>query len=220
MGYTTPNIDRIGREGVRLTSFYAQPSCTAARAAFITGQLPVRTGMTQVGLPGSPTGLKKEDLTLAEVLKTRGYATGQFGKSHLGDLEENLPHRRGFDEFWGNLYHLNASEEPEDKDRARMMGQSKAYLPRGVVSGTATGPTKDEGPLTIKRMETFDDELLAHSKDFVARQVKANKPFFLWHATSRMHVFTHIVPEHQGKSRASVNDLYSDGMAEHDAQVG
>ena len=220
MGVQTPNIDRIGREGMRLTSFYAQPSCTAARAAFITGQLPVRTGMTQVGLPGSPTGLKKEDLTLAEVLKTRGYATGQFGKSHLGDLEENLPHRRGFDEFWGNLYHLNASEEPEDKDRARMMGQSKAYLPRGVVSGTATGPTKDEGPLTIKRMETFDDELLAHSKDFVARQVKANKPFFLWHATSRMHVFTHIVPEHQGKSRASVNDLYSDGMAEHDAQVG
>lgn len=220
MGVQTPNIDRIGREGVRMTSFYAQPSCTAARAAFITGQLPIRTGMTQVGLPGSATGLKPQDVTLAEVLKTKGYATAQFGKNHLGDLEENMPHRRGFDEFWGNLYHLNANEEPDDPDRARMMGQSKAFMPRGIVSGTATGPTKDEGPLNAKRMETYDDELLAKSKDFVARQAKAKAPFFLWHATSRMHVFTHLVPEHMGKSRASVNDQYSDGLAEHDAHVG
>lgn len=220
MGVQTPNIDRIGREGMRLTSFYGQPSCTAGRAAFITGQLPVRTGMTLVGLPGSPTGLKKEDVTLAEVLKTKGYATGQFGKNHLGDLEENLPHRRGFDEFWGNLYHLNAQEEPEDPDRARVMGDSQAFLPRGVVSGTADGKTEDVGPLTSKRMEHFDDEVLAHSKDFMARQTKANKPFFVWHNATRMHVFTHLSDGVKGKSRASADDNYGAGLAEHDGHVG
>lgn len=220
MGVQTPNIDRLAKEGMRLTSFYGHPSCTAGRAAFITGQLPVRTGMTLVGLPGSPTGLKKEDVTLAEVLKTRGYATAQFGKNHLGDLEENLPHRRGFDEFWGNLYHLNAQEEPYDGDRARMMGQSTAFLPRGIVSGTADGPTQDEGPLPPKRMETFDDELVAKSKDFMARQVKAGKPFFLWHNSTRMHVFTHLKDEAKGRSRASVGDNYGAGLAEHDGHVG
>lgn len=220
MGVQTPNIDRIGKEGIKFTSFYGHPSCTAARAAFITGQLPVRTGMTLVGLPGSTTGLKKEDVTLAEVLKTHGYATAQFGKNHLGDLEENLPHRRGFDEFWGNLYHLNANEEPDDPDRARIMGKSTAYLPRGVVSGTATGKTIDEGPLNAKRMETFDDEVLAHAKDFIARQVKAKKPFFVWHNTSRMHVFTHLKDAVKGKSRASADDNYGAGLAEHDGHVG
>jgi arylsulfatase A-like enzyme len=220
MGVQTPNIDRIAKEGIRLTSFYSHPSCTSGRAAFITGQLPVRTGMTIVGLPGSNTGLKKEDLSLAEVLKTKGYATAQFGKNHLGDLEENLPHRRGFDEFWGNLYHLNAQEEPADADRARIMGKSTAFLPRGIVSGTADGKTIDEGPLTAKRMETVDEELLAHSKDFIARQVKANKPFFLWHNTTRMHVFTHLKDSSKGKSRASVDDNYGAGLAEHDQQVG
>lgn len=220
MGVQTPNIDRIGREGIRLTSFYAHPSCTAGRAAFITGQLPIRTGMTIVGLPGSPTGLKKEDVTLAEVLKTRGYATAQYGKNHLGDLEENLPHRRGFDEFFGNLYHLNAHEEPADEDRARMMGKSTAFLPRGVVSGTADGVTRDEGPLTAKRMETYDDEVLAHSKEFIARQAKAGKPFFVWHNTSRMHVFTHLKDSVKGTSRGSADDNYGAGLAEHDGQVG
>lgn len=220
MGVATPNIDRIGREGMRLTSFYGHPSCTAGRAAFITGQLPVRTGMTLVGLPGSSTGLKKEDVTLAEVLKSKGYATGQFGKNHLGDLEENLPHRRGFDEFWGNLYHLNAEEEPEDPDRARMLGDSKAFLPRGVVSGTADGATQDEGPLPAKRMENFDQEVLAHSQDFIARQAKAGKPFFVWHNATRMHVFTHLNEQAKGTSRASADDNYGAGLAEHDAQVG
>ncbi len=220
MGVQTPNIDRIGREGMRLTSFYGQPSCTAGRAAFITGQLPVRTGMTLVGLPGSPTGLKKEDVTLAEVLKTKGYATGQFGKNHLGDLEENLPHRRGFDEFWGNLYHLNAQEEPEDPDRARMMGESQAFLPRGVISGSVDGKTEDLGALTSKRMEHFDDEVLAHSKDFMARQVKANRPFFAWHNATRMHVFTHLSDGVKGQSRASAGDNYGAGLAEHDGHVG
>ena len=145
MGVQTPNIDRIGREGLRLTSFYAQPSCTAGRAAFITGQLPVRTGLTTVGTPGSPAGLQKEDITLAEILKTRGYATAQFGKNHLGDLEEHLPHRHGFDEFWGNLYHLNANEDLEDPDRPTDPEFRKKFDPRGIISGTADGPTKDEG---------------------------------------------------------------------------
>ncbi len=220
MGVQTPNIDRIGREGMRLTSFYGEPSCTAGRAAFVTGQLPVRTGMTLVGLPGSTTGLKKEDVTIAEVLKAKGYATAQFGKNHLGDLEENLPHRRGFDEFWGNLYHLNAQEEPADLDRARIMGKSTAFLPRGVVSGKADGKTNDEGPLTAKRMETFDDEVMSHTKDFIARQAKARKPFFVWHNSSRMHVFTHLKDAVKGKSRASVDDNYGAGLAEHDAHVG
>lgn len=153
MGVKTPNIDRIGREGLRLTSFFAQPSCTAGRAAFITGQLPVRTGLTTVGTPGSPAGLQKEDVTLAEILKTKGYSTAQFGKNHLGDLEEHLPHRHGFDEFFGNLYHLNGNEDLEDPDRPTDPAFRKKFDPRGVVSGTADGPTVDEGPLTVKRME-------------------------------------------------------------------
>src|SRR5271166_1664090 len=170
MGVPTPNIDRIGKEGLRLSAFYAQPSCTAGRAAFITGQLPVRTGLTTVGTPGSPAGLQKEDITLAEILKTRGYATAQFGKNHLGDLEEQLPQRHGFDEFFGSLYHLNANEDLEDPDRPTDPVFLRKFDPRGVISGTANGPTKDEGPLTTERMKTFDDEILLKSLDFLERR--------------------------------------------------
>lgn len=220
MGVPTPNIDRIAREGVKFTSFYAQPSCTAGRAAIITGQLPVRTGLTTVGTPGSPAGLQKEDVTLAEVLKARGYSTAQFGKNHLGDLEEHLPHRHGFDEFWGNLYHLNANEDLEDPDRPANPEFRKKFDPRGIISGTAGGPTQDEGPLTTKRMETFDDEITAKSLDYLDRRAKDKTPFFLWHCASRLHVFLHLKKESQGKSRAGHEDIYGDALKEHDDHVG
>ncbi len=220
MGVKTPNIDRIGQEGLRLSSFYAQPSCTAGRAAFITGQLPVRTGLTTVGTPGSPAGLQKEDITLAEILKSRGYSTAQFGKNHLGDLEEHLPHRHGFDEFWGNLYHLNGNEDLEDPDRPTNPEFRKKFDPRGIVSGTADGPTKDEGPLTVERMKTFDDEVAAKSLDFLDRRAKDGKPFFLWHNATRQHVFIHLKKESEGQSRAGKEDVYGNGLKEHDAHVG
>ena len=220
MGVQTPNIDRIGHEGLRLSSFYAQPSCTAGRAAFITGQLPVRTGLTTVGTTGSPAGLQKEDITLAEILKARGYATAQFGKNHLGDLEEHLPHRHGFDEFWGNLYHLNGNEDLEDPDRPTNPEFRKKFDPRGIVSGTANGPTKDEGPLTVERMKTFDDEVAAKSLDFLDRRAKDGKPFFLWHNATRQHVFIHLKKESEGQSRAGKEDVYGNGLKEHDAHVG
>ena len=220
MGVTTPHIDRLAREGIRFTSFYAQPSCTAGRAAFITGQLPIRTGLTTVGTPGAPAGLQKEDITLAEILKTRGYSTAQFGKNHLGDLEEHLPHRHGFDEFWGNLYHLNANEDLEDPDRPTDPQFRKQFDPRGIISGTANGPTKDEGPLTVKRMETFDDEITAKSLDYLDRRAKDKQPFFLWHCSSRLHVFLHLKAESQGKSRAGREDIYGDALKEHDGHVG
>ncbi len=220
MGVQTLNIDRLAKEGLRLTSFYAQPSCTAGCAAFITDQLPIRTGLTTVGTPGSPAGLKKEDITLAQILKARGYATAQFGKNHLGDLEEHLPHRHGFDEFWGNLYHLNGNEDLEDPDRPTNPDFRKKFDPRGVISGTADGPTKDEGPLTVKRMETFDDEVLAKSLDFLERQAKSGKPFFRWHATTRQHVFLHLKKASEHQSRAGREDIYGDGLKEHDGHVG
>lgn len=220
MGVTTPHIDRLAREGIRFTSFYAQPSCTAGRAAFLTGQLPIRTGLTTVGTPGAPAGLQKEDITLAEVLKTRGYATAQFGKNHLGDLEEHLPHRHGFDEFWGNLYHLNANEDLEDPDRPTDPRFRKQFDPRGIISGTANGPTKDEGPLTVERMKTFDDEITAKSLDYLDRRAKDKQPFFLWHCSSRLHVFLHLKQESQGKSRAGREDIYGDALQEHDGHVG
>jgi arylsulfatase A-like enzyme len=220
MGVKTPNIDRIAKEGLKLTSFYAQPSCTAGRAAFITGQLPVRTGLTTVGTTGSPAGLKKEDVTIAEILKTRGYATAQFGKNHLGDLEEHLPHRHGFDEFWGSLYHLNANEDLEDPDRPTDPAFRKQFDPRGIVSGTADGPTRDEGPLTVKRMETFDDELAAKSVDFLDRRAKDGKPFFLWHNSTRNHVFLHLKAGAQGQSRGGREDIYGNALKEHDGHVG
>ena len=220
MGVRTPNIDRIGREGIRFTSFYAQPSCTAGRAAFLTGQLPVRTGLTTVGTPGSPAGLQKADITLAEILKTKGYSTAQFGKNHLGDLEEHLPHRHGFDEYFGNLYHLNGNEDLEDPDRPTDPEFRKKFDPRGVVSGTADGPTKDEGPLTTKRMETFDDEIVSKSLDFLDRKARDKKPFFLWHCSARLHVFFHFKEGVRGKSRAGREDVYGDALAEHDGHVG
>ena len=220
MGVQTPNIDRIGQEGLRLTSFYAQPSCTAGRAAFITGQLPVRTGLTTVGTPGSPAGLQKEDITLAEILKTRGYATAQFGKNHLGDLEDQLPHRHGFDEYWGNLYHLNANEDLEDPDRPKDPAFRKKFDPRGIISGTVDGPTKDEGPLTVDGMKTFDDLVVAKSADFLDRRAKDGKPFFLWHNSSRQHVFLHLKKESEGESRAGKEDVYGNALKEHDGHVG
>lgn len=220
MGVRTPNIDRIGEEGLRLTSFYAQPSCTAGRAAFITGQLPVRTGLTTVGTPGSPAGLQAEDITLAEVLKSVGYATAQFGKNHLGDLDEHLPCNHGFDEYFGNLYHLNANEDLEDTDRPADPEFRRKYDPRGVVSCTAGGPIHDEGPLTVERMKTFDEEALARSLKYIEARGQDHKPFFLWHNPTRMHVFTHLKDERRGVSRAGNQDIYGDGLAELDDHVG
>ena len=220
MGVPTPNIDRIAEEGIKLTSFYAQPSCTAGRAAFITGQMPARTGLTTVGCAGAPQGMSAEDPTIAQILKMHGYATAQFGKNHLGDREEHLPHRHGFDEFFGNLYHLNANEDPEDPDRPRTSEFEKKWSVRGVISGTADGGTKDEGVLDTERMKTFDDEIVAKTCDFMERKVKKDTPFFVWHCASRMHVFTHLVDEHKGVSRASEADIYGDGLAEHDGHVG
>lgn len=220
MGVRTPNIDRIAHDGLRLTSFYAQPSCTAGRAAFITGQLPVRTGLTTVGTPGSAAGLQKDDITLAEILKTKGYVTAQFGKNHLGDLDDHIPCRHGFDEFWGNLYHLNGNEDLEDPDRPNDPDFRKKFDPRGIVSCTAGGPANDEGPLTVKRMETFDDEVAAKSVDYLERRAKDGKPFFLWHNATRQHVFIHLKPESQGQSRAGREDIYGNGLKEHDGHVG
>jgi arylsulfatase len=220
MGVQTPNIDRIGAEGLRLTSFYAQPSCTAGRAAFITGQLPVRTGLTTVGTPGSPAGLQKADITIAEVLKTRGYATAQYGKNHLGDLDEHLPCNHGFDEYFGSLYHLNANEELEDPDRPANPEFRRKFDPRDVIECTANGPVKDAGPLTVARMETFDEEILAKSLDYLARRAADKTPFFLWHNTTRNHVFLHLKPESQNQSRGGHEDIYGNALKEHDAQVG
>jgi len=217
MGYQTPNLDRIAKEGVRFTDAYGQQSCTAGRAAFITGQSPKRTGLLKIGMPGDPIGLQKEDPTLAELLKPLGYATGQFGKNHLGDLDEFLPTNHGFDEFFGNLYHLNAEEEPENPDYPKDPAFRKKFGPRGVIRATAGGQIEDTGPLTKKRMETVDTEFLGAAEDFIQRQAKADKPFFCWFNTSRMHIFTHLKKESQGKTGRGI---YADGMVEHDAQVG
>jgi len=216
MGFTTPNIDRIGAEGGVFVTYYGQQSCTAGRAAFITGQCPFRTGLTKVGLPGAPVGLQKEDPTIAEYLKPLGYATAQFGKNHLGDQDKYLPTAHGFDEFFGNLYHLNAEEEPENPDYPKDPEFKKKFGPRGVLHSYADGRIQDTGPLTKKRMETVDEEFLAACKDFITRQVKAGKPFFVWHNSTRMHVFTHLKPASVGKT----GSLQGDGMVEHDGQVG
>ncbi|KHK02598.1 arylsulfatase [Desulfovibrio sp. TomC] len=217
MGYKTPNIDSIGKEGAMFTDWYGQQSCTAGRAAFITGQSPIRTGLTKVGLPGAPEGLQKEDPTLAELLKPLGYMTGQFGKNHLGDHDEMLPTNHGFDEFFGNFYHLNAEEEPENPDYPKDPDFKKKFGPRGVIQSSADGTIVDTGPLTKKRMETIDEEVTAKTLDFMERAKKADKPFFIWYNTSRMHVFTHLKKESQGKTGLGV---YADGMVEHDAMVG
>jgi arylsulfatase len=217
MGYKTPNIDRIANGGILFTDAYGQNSCTAGRAAFITGQSPFRTGLLKVGLPGAKEGLFKEDPTIAEMLKPHGYMTGQFGKNHLGDLDEHLPSNHGFDEFFGNLYHLNAEEEPEDPDYPTDPEFKKQFGPRGVIHSYADGRIEDTGPLTKKRMETVDTEFLAAGLDFMDRAHQENKPFFLWFNSTRMHVWTHLTDEAQGVTGQGV---YADGMAEHDGHVG
>jgi arylsulfatase A-like enzyme len=233
MGYHTPNIDRIAREGALCTDFYGQQSCTAGRAAFITGQSPIRTGLTKVGMPGATLGIRPEDPTVAQFLKPLGYATGQFGKNHLGDRNEHLPTVHGFDEFFGNLYHLNAEEEPEYPDWPKDPAFNKRFRPRGVLRCKATDKDdatvdtqfgrvgkqeiENTGPLTRKRMETVDEEFLAAALDFMDRQVKAENPFFCYVNTTRMHIFTHLKPASVGKTGRG---LYPDGMVELDGYVG
>jgi len=233
MGYKTPNIDRIAREGMMFTDYYAEQSCTAGRASFITGQSGLRTGLTKVGLPAATLGLRAEDITIAEALKPLGYSTGQFGKNHLGDRNEFLPTVHGFDEFFGNLYHLNAEEEPERPDYPKDPAFKAKFGPRGVLKCKATAqddPTvdprfgkvgrqtiEDTGPLTKKRMETIDDETSNAAIDFIRRQTQAGKPFFCWWNGTRMHLYTHVRPEYQGRSGLSE---YIDGMLEHDGHVG
>jgi len=220
MGYRTPNIDRIAREGMLFTDYYAENSCTAGRSTFITGQACLRTGLCKVGAPGAPVGLQASDITIAQALKPLGYATGQFGKNHLGDKDEYLPTNHGFDEFYGNLYHLNAEEEPEQptwpKDDKEFL---KAYSPRGVVKASADGKIEDTGPLTKKRMETIDDETTGAAIDFIKKQVEQGKPFFTWMNTTRMHAFTHVRASMRGQSGMTYNE-YADGMVEHDGDVG
>ncbi len=232
-GYKTPNLDRIANEGVLFTDYYAEQSCTAGRSAFITGQSPVRTGLTKVGLPGAALGLQPEDPTLAEILKPLGYATGQFGKNHLGDRNKFLPTVHGFDEFYGNLYHLNAEEEPEHADYPKDPAFKAEFGPRGVLDCVATdkeskiddkrfGPMgkqecKDTGPLTRKRMETADEEFLDRTTRFIEKNHKAGKPWFAWFSSSRMHFYTHLKPESKGKTGLGI---YADGMVEHDGHVG
>jgi len=221
MGYRTPNIDRLAAEGCMFTDWYGQQSCTAGRAAFITGQSPIRTGLTKVGLPGSDLGLRPEDPTIADVLKPLGYVTGQFGKNHLGDRDEFLPTAHGFDEFFGNLYHLNAEQEPENPDYPKDPEFKKKYGPRGVLHSWAnadgTQKIENTGPLTIKRMETVDEEFLDATVKFIDKAVKDDKPFFCWWNSTRMHIWTHLKKESQGNTGLGI---YPDGMVEHDGHVG
>jgi arylsulfatase len=217
MGYRTPNIDRIAREGAIFTDSYGQNSCTAGRASFILGQEPFRTGLLTIGMPGDPHGIQDWMPTIADVLKTRGYATGQFGKNHLGDQDQHLPTKHGFDEFFGNLYHLNAEEEPEGYFYPKDPAFRRQYGPRGVIKATAGGKIEDTGALDTKRMETVDEEFLAAAKDFIGRQARDQKPFFCWFNATRMHVFTHLKPESLGKTGKGI---HADGMVEHDGHVG
>jgi arylsulfatase len=234
----TPNIDRIAREGMLFTDHYAHPSCTAGRAAFVTGQLPIRTGLTTVGLPGSPIGLDARDPTLAEVLKPLGYRTGQFGKNHLGDRNSHLPTVHGFDEFFGNLYHLNTEEEPDLRMWRKEPGFNQRYRPRGVLDCVATatvddrpdarfGPMghqrcTDTGPLTARRMERVDEEFLDRTSRFIRQSAQAGQPFFAWFNPSRMHIYTHLKPEsrHLASDISSEFDVFGSGLMEHDGHVG
>jgi len=221
MGYKTPNIDRIAKEGALFTDFYGQQSCTAGRAAFITGQSPFRTGLLKVGLPGAKEGLQKEDVTLAQLLKQQGYVTGQFGKNHLGDRDEHLPTAHGFDEFFGSLYHLNAEDEPEHPDYFKDPDLKKRFGTRGVLHTWAnpdgTQKIESTGPLNKKRMETIDEEVTAHARRFMTDAKKADKPFFLWWNSTRMHIWTRLKAESKGKTGLGI---YPDGMVEHDGHVG
>lgn len=217
MGYSTPNIDRIANEGVSFTDYYGQQSCTAGRAAFITGQNPFRTGLTKVGIPGADQGLSGEDPTIAELLKPHGYVTGQFGKNHFGDKDEFLPTNHGFDEFYGNLYHLNAEEEPEHPDYPQDPDFRKRFGPRGVLHAFTGGRVEDTGPLTKKRMETIDDEVTDQTIAFMERSKKSGKPFFVWWNATHMHFKTHIPPEAEG---ISGQGFYNDAMVLHDRHVG
>jgi arylsulfatase len=217
MGYQTPNIDRIAREGMLFTDYYGEQSCTAGRSAFITGQSPIRTGLTKVGIPGADLGLQAEDPTLAELLKPLGYATGQFGKNHLGDRDEFLPTNHGFDEFFGNLYHLNAEEQPEDPDYPQSPAFRQQFGPRGVIRSFADGKVEDSGPLTRKRMETIDGEFLAAALKFIDKAAARKQPFFVWFNSTRMHYYTHVNPSQLGRSGQG---FYNDAMLEHDDQVG
>ncbi|GLS43773.1 arylsulfatase [Methylobacterium brachythecii] len=220
MGYRTPNIDRIAKEGMMFTDYYAEQSCTAGRSTFITGQCTLRTGLSKVGLPGATVGLQKEDATIAELLKPMGYATGQFGKNHLGDRDEYLPTNHGFDEFYGNLYHLNAEEEPEDRNYPTDPAFRKKFGPRGVLKASSDGKIEDTGPLTKKRMETIDDETSAAAMDFIERQTRASKPFFCWFNSTRMHARTHVAANHRSAPGLTARTEYADGMVEHDNHIG
>lgn len=217
MRYRTPNIDRIASEGALFTDHYAQQSCTAGRAAFITGQEPFRTGLLTVGLPGSKHGIADWTPTIADLLKEQGYVTAQFGKNHFGDQDNHLPTNHGFDEFFGNLYHLNAEEEPETYYYPKDPEFKKNYGPRGVIHAYADGKVEDTGPLTRKRMETVDEEFLEGTLNFMEKAVKEDKPFFIWHNSTRMHVWTRLQEKYRGKSGVSI---YADGMLEFDDQVG
>lgn len=217
MGYKTPNIDRIAKEGAMFTDWYAQQSCTAGRAAFILGQHPFRTGLLTIGMPGSEQGIKDNQATIAELLKPHGYVSGQFGKNHLGDRDEHLPTNHGFDEFFGNLYHLNAEEEPETYYYPKNPEFHEKYGPRGVLKSTADGPIQDTGPLTRKRMETADEEFTSAAIAFIEKAHNEGKPFFVWLSATRMHVWTHLKEESEGVTGIG---LYPDGMVEHDKAIG
>ena len=228
MGYRTPNIDRIANEGILFTDYYGEQSCTAGRSSFIMGQSVFRTGLSKVGLPGAKEGMQVEDPTIAVVLKDQGYATGQFGKNHLGDRDEHLPTNHGFDEFLGNLYHLNAEEEPENEDYPRdyILPDGRTFLeafgPRGVIHSTADGKIEDTGPLTKKRMETIDDETVAAAIDFIERAEAAGKPWFVWWSGTRMHFRTHVSEERMAQMKEIYPnaDEYTAGMLEHDMHIG
>ena len=217
MGYQTPNIDKLAKEGALFTDMYAEQTCTAGRSAFILGQHPFRTGLLTIGMPGSDHGIPDWAPTIGDVLKEQGYATAHFGKNHLGDQDEHLPTNHGFDEFYGNLYHLNAEEEPETYYYPKDPNFLKEYGPRGVIRSSADGSIKDTGPLTRKRMETVDEEFLDATLEFIEGSVKQDKPFFTWFNASRMHVWTHLKPEAEGVTGIGI---YPDGMVEHDGHVG
>ncbi len=220
VGYRTPNIDRVADEGMIFTDYYSEQSCTAGRSTFILGQSVLRTGLSKVGMPGAKGGINEKDPTIAELLKPLGYRTGQFGKNHLGDRDEHLPTNHGFDEFFGNLYHLNAEEEPElpdYPDPEKYPNFAKKFGPRGVIHSYADGKVEDTGPLTKKRMETIDDETIIAAKKFIREAVKSGEPFFVWWNGTRMHFRTHVKEEHRGLSG---QNEYGDGMVEHDMHVG